>query len=227
MALRSEDALAQPTRARLFRLLADLGRPTGTDELAAELDLHPNGVRVHLERLHAAGLLVRDRPHTMRGRPRDMWSVAPGAADSTRRADTYEQLALWLLLALPSAGRTVGSVERTGRAIGRQLAPAAGNEPEAALHATLSEMGFAPRRETTSGARVSYRLGSCPYRVAVRDSPEIVCSLHRGITRGLLDALAPATRLTGFVPADPDRAGCLIELQGGLARPREESGAPR
>jgi hypothetical protein len=44
-----------------------------------------------------------------------------------------------------------------------------------------------------------------------------VCTLHRGMTRGLLDAIAPRTRLAGFVPRDPDAAGCLIELQGELA----------
>jgi predicted ArsR family transcriptional regulator len=65
------DVLAQPTRARLFAHLARLGCPTGTDELAAELGLHPSGVRVHLERLHAAGLIARKRVPQTIGRPRD------------------------------------------------------------------------------------------------------------------------------------------------------------
>lgn len=51
---RPRDALAQPTRARLFSLLAEFRRPIGTDELAREVGLHPNGVRVHLERLREA-----------------------------------------------------------------------------------------------------------------------------------------------------------------------------
>jgi predicted ArsR family transcriptional regulator len=54
------DAVAQPTRARLFARLSSLGRPAGADELAAEQTLHPSGVRVHLERLEAAGLISRD-----------------------------------------------------------------------------------------------------------------------------------------------------------------------
>ena len=45
----------------------------------------------------------------------------------------------------------------------------------------------------------------------------MVCSLHRGITRGLLDALDPETELAAFVPKDPDAAGCLIELRGPMA----------
>ena len=63
-------------------------------------------------------------------------------------------------------------------------------------------------------ARVAFRLGNCPYRDAVRENQPVVCALHRGLTRGLLDQLAPAARLASFVPKDPDRAGCLIEVEG-------------
>jgi hypothetical protein len=38
--------------------------------------------------------------------------------------------------------------------------------------------------------------------------------LHRGLTRGLLDQVAPAGRLVRFVPHDPDTAGCEIEIVG-------------
>ncbi len=37
-----DDALSQPTRARLFALLSELKRPAGTAELADRLVLHPN-----------------------------------------------------------------------------------------------------------------------------------------------------------------------------------------
>src|SRR4051795_8961165 len=39
------DALALPTRRRLFAELGELRRPAGTEELAARVGLHPNGVR--------------------------------------------------------------------------------------------------------------------------------------------------------------------------------------
>jgi hypothetical protein len=60
-------------------------------------------------------------------------------------------------------------------------------------------------------------LRNCPYREAVRERQPLVCGLHRGITRGLLDVLDPETRLVGFEPKDPDTAGCLIELRGPMA----------
>jgi hypothetical protein len=51
----------------------------------------------------------------------------------------------------------------------------------------------------------------------VRERQSLVCGLHRGMTRGMLDAIDPKTRLVGFVAKDPDVAGCLIELRGPLA----------
>src|SRR5215216_299226 len=75
----TDDALAQPTRARLFAMLRDLRGPASTEELAERLALHPNGVRLHLARLRDAGLVVRERSPQAPGRPRDMWLIAPDA----------------------------------------------------------------------------------------------------------------------------------------------------
>jgi predicted ArsR family transcriptional regulator len=214
---RPNDALAQPTRARVFSLLGELRRPAGTEELADLLDLHPNGVRVHLERLHEAGLVERARIRQARGRPRDMWTIAPDARPGGAAPSGYEQLGRWLARALSSSRSSARTVEATGRAIGRELAPADDlSSAEERMHATLSSLGFQPRREPHPPAGMTYRLCNCPYRDAANESPEIVCGLHRGITLGLLDVIAPDTKLTGFVPNDPYVAGCRIELTGGL-----------
>jgi predicted ArsR family transcriptional regulator len=69
-----DDLLSQPTRARLFEALGELRRPAGTEELAARLGLHPNGVRVHLERLREGGLVTRERSRGQRGGPRERWA---------------------------------------------------------------------------------------------------------------------------------------------------------
>lgn len=81
-----------------------------------------------------------------------------------------------------------------------------------------------PAREPVAGDRLTYRLRNCPYREAVRERQPLVCGLHRGLTRGMLDALDPKTKLVGFVPKDPDAAGCLIELRGRMAT--QTPGAP-
>jgi predicted ArsR family transcriptional regulator len=79
---------------------------------------------------------------------------------------------------------------------------------------TLTALGFAPQRERAAAATVRFRLGSCPYRDAVHENQPVVCALHRGLTLGLLDRLASAASLKAFVPNDPDRAGCTIEIAG-------------
>ena len=208
------DVLAQPTRARLFAHLARLGHPTGTNELAAELGLHPSGVRVHLVRLHSAGLIARERVPQPVGRPRDSWSIAPDALAGGQPPDAYRQLARWLAHIIPGRPGRLREVERAGRELGRELPSTRGPGPaEERMGRTLTALGFAPQRDQRQG-RVLFRLGNCPYREAVRANRPVVCALHRGLTRGLLDQLDPAARLADFVPKDPDRAGCLIEVEG-------------
>lgn len=214
----SSDALAQPTRARLFAVLGELRRPAPTEELAERLGLHPNGVRIHLERLQEAGLVVRERERQARGRPRDVWAIGPDAHPGGNRPTAYAQLGRWLVRAI-SAGKTrVRDVEATGREIGRELAPRTGlASPERQMHETLVALGFQPRREVVSGGRLTYCLGNCPYREAVLERQVVVCGLHRGMTRGLLDVIDPKTKLTRFVPNDPYAAGCVVEVRGPLA----------
>jgi predicted ArsR family transcriptional regulator len=215
---RPDEALAQPTRAELFAVLGELRRPTSTDELAERMALHPNGVRVHLERLRGAGLVARERTRGGRGRPRDMWTVAPDARPGAAPPTAYADLGRWLARAIAPGKTRLRAVEATGREIGRGLAAKGGaSSAEQRMHAALVSLGFQPERKVDPTGQLTYRLGNCPYRDAVRENQPVVCTLHRGITRGLLDTLAPETKLSGFVPRDPDTAGCLIELRGELA----------
>jgi len=207
------DVLAQPTRARLFALLAELKRPAGTAELAEHVGLHPNGVRLHLERMREAGLVQRTRPRQAVGRPRDAWAVAPGARPGDRAPSAYADLGRWLARAIAPGPRRLRDIEETGREIGRELAPARGASLKETFEAALTALGFQPRLEPANDG-LTFCLGNCPYRDAVRENQEVVCTLHRGLTRGLLDALEPGAKLTGFVPRDPDKAGCLVELSG-------------
>lgn len=209
-----DDPLLQPTRARLFALLVELRRPAATDELARHLKLHPNGVRTHLERLQEAGLVVRHRAPRPRGRPRDEWSLAPEAAPGGAPPRAYGDLARWLARAIPPRPARLREVERAGREIGREIAPDGAASVEAALRDTFTGLGFQPLLDSEPSAGLSCRLRNCPYRDSVKENQEVVCTLHRGITRGLLEVLAPNAQLAGFVPHDPDLAGCEIQIDG-------------
>jgi len=213
-----DDLLNQPTRARLFEILGELRRPAGTDELALRLRLHPNGVRLHLERMLEARLLERERPRESVGRPRDMWSIAPGARPGGDPPRAYADLGRWLTDVIASGKTSQRGVEAAGREIGRKLAPKEGSGPRSAqMQTSLAALGFAPEQHVDSAGDVTYTLCNCPYRAVARGNQDIVCTLHRGVTRGLLDVISPQTTLAAFVPHDPDDAGCVIELRGGLA----------
>lgn len=222
--VRSEDVLAQPTRARLFAFLSELKRAAGTVELAERLDLHPNGVRNHLERMEQAGLVARERARkSTPGRPPDGWTIAPDARPGGERPRAYTDLGRWLARVIPPRPGSLRNVEAAGREIGRELAPV---NPETggidALQSTLVALGFQPTHEYKAPDRVSICLGNCPYRDAVRENQPVICTLHRGITLGLLDVLEPDGKLIDFVPRDPDAAGCLIELGRVSAAPADD-----
>jgi predicted ArsR family transcriptional regulator len=214
----SDDELSQPTRARLFGLLSELRRPAGTEELAARVELHVNGVRAHLERLREAGLVTRERTRQARGRPRDMWAIAAEAQPGGDPPSAYGNLSQWLARLVTPRKVGMRTVEATGREIGRELAPELGAaSPEETMYSVLTSLGFQPRREVDEDGSLTYKLCNCPYRDAVNENQPVICALHRGMTRGLLDVIAPDTELAAFVPHDPYAAGCLVELRGGLA----------
>ena len=212
-AIDPDDVLAQPTRARLFALLGELKRPTGTVELAERLELHPNGVRIHLERMEQAGLVERARIRDRRGRPPDAWTISADARPGGSDPRGYHDLGRWLARALQTRPRGLRGIEETGRQIGRELATEDTTADGGAFEASLTALGFQPVAQPHEDG-VTYCLRNCPYRDAVRENQPAICALHKGITRGLLDMLAPTAKLSDFVPHDPDRAGCLIELRG-------------
>ena len=103
-----DDPLAQPTRAELFGLLEEARRPLGSETLARELGLHVNGVRRHLERLEAAGLVERAKAQ---GTVEDGLAIIgrslPARARGVARPEAYSDLARWLTRA-----RTAAVVDR-------------------------------------------------------------------------------------------------------------------
>jgi len=208
----ADDVLSQPTRARLFALLEELRRPARTTELADALGLHPNGVRLHLERMEQAGLVTRIRQRRRRGRPPDAWTIAPGARPGGQPPHAYRDLGRWLVRALAAAPTDVASIEETGRQIGGELAPVGAEGGVDAFLTALTALGFAPSMHR-DGDDVSLCLHNCPYAEAVHENQPLVCALHHGLTRGLLERVGPDTALVGFTPHDPDEAGCVIELR--------------
>ena len=216
------DVLAQSIRARLFQALAELRRPATTQELAALVGRHPNTVRVQLHRLSDAGLLERRRARQARGRPRQEWAIAASARPAGQRPQAHEQLSQWLARAIGTT-RGLQDIEAAGREIGREIAPEQqGRGVVDALQDALTALGFSPKRHPLDGGDVRYVLGNCPYRDAVAQNQPAVCTLHRGMTKGMLDQLDRTAKLADFVAKDPYSAGCLIDVTLTRTARREE-----
>jgi predicted ArsR family transcriptional regulator len=218
----SGDLLALPVRLRLVTVLTELLRPATTQELADRIGRHPNTVRLQLERLAEAGLLERRTVLQTRGRPRHEWAIAADARPGGDAPQAYARLAAWLARAL-TRPPGLAEVEQVGREVGQELAPSRGRPVGDAMQDALAALGFAPRRERPAEGRHRYVLRNCPYRDAVRANQPAVCALHRGVTGGLLESVDPGATLAGFVPKDPDAAGCLIEVQERTGRPSPPS----
>jgi predicted ArsR family transcriptional regulator len=209
-----DDVLLQPTRRRLYALISELGGAATTELLSERLGMHPNGVRAHLIRMRQAGLLERRTVPIPRGRPRHEWAISATARPGGDAPEAYRLVARWLARSIPATPARLAEVEQAGREIGRELASPVGTTAERGLRDVLAALGFQPRFERRGDGVLDCRLGSCPYRDSVRINQEVVCTLHRGLTRGILDRLAPQATLARFLPRDPDTAGCEVAVAG-------------
>jgi predicted ArsR family transcriptional regulator len=213
----TDGVLAQRTRAQVFSWLVEHRAAASTEAVAAALGLHPNGVRRHLERLREAGLVERTRSSGRRGRPGDLWTVAPGADPGGERPTGYADLARWLARAIPAGRSRLREVEKAGQEIGRELAPEGPiDDPVEGFRRVVTALGFRPELEMGKEGGFVCRLENCPYRDSVRENQDVVCALHEGITSGLLEQLLPGAKMTRFEPHDPERAGCLVVVSGSI-----------
>lgn len=194
----------------MFALLGDSEEPISTARLAELTGMHPNGVRSHLEQLWQAGLVDRGRSASRRGRPRDEWKVSE-TGTGVASAEPGVSLARWLARTHPTGEAHLRRVEAVGREAGLGMSAEAGENPEGTFLRALNRLGFAA--EVIGGEKgFACRLGRCPFRDAARENSEVVCTLHRGMTRGLLESIDPDLQLLRFEARDPDRAGCLVEI---------------
>lgn len=204
------------TEARLIAALRAAHEPLGTAELADRLGLHPNGVRVQLRRLERRGLIHGQAIGGAVGRPRVLWHLRPRAIAEGDLPHTGWALARTLAMAIPPTPARLRDVEQAGRRMGRELADdvlVPTTHSADPVEGALAALGFDPERAGEAPV-VRYVLRACPYADAVRENPAVVCTLHRGAVRGLLDALGTGAELTRFAPRLPAMTGCVVEITG-------------
>ncbi len=210
---RMTEAGPRRTRQGITEALAGSTGGMTAGELAEVLGLHPNAVRKHLRALTEDGSVGAESEFSgRRGRP----AVRYRAAEGRRAEAATQRLARLLVEFVNEIGPDEGRVEQFGRRQAAGLVSSA--DGRTALIDLMTTMGFAPR-ETTRSSRsreggLELVLGHCPLRDAVTaDGGELVCALHRGISRGLVE-MSPSGRLTEFEIHPPETAGCRIAAEG-------------
>ncbi|MDM4718688.1 helix-turn-helix domain-containing protein [Micromonospora sp. WMMA1363] len=192
-------ALAVPSRRHILDALRAGDGPLGVKELAAATELHPNTVRFHLDVLADAGLLTRERTAPDgRGRPQIRYRAVTPPAPPTGYQFLSEVLAAQL-----DRGRAGDLAEQAGRSwlrsVGRPAPPPPGADTvEVATTraiAVFSELGFQPSRD--AGV---INLSACPFQDVARRHPDVVCGMHRGLLREVVETVTPhiATDLVPF-----------------------------
>jgi predicted ArsR family transcriptional regulator len=212
------------SRARVLGVLQDAGTALGVADVAEAVGLHPNTTRFHLDGLVEAGLVQRaSEDRETPGRPRTLYSARPEAGRAGPRS--YRLLAQILTSYLASQARQPGAAALTagtewGRYLAQRPAPFRRATVEQAtdqLVQVLDEVGFAPEA-VTSGRKRQVLLHHCPFREAAEQHREVVCSVHLGLMRGLLEesgAPLQAQRLDPFV--EPSLCVAHLSARGSKA----------
>jgi predicted ArsR family transcriptional regulator len=189
-----------PTREAILEELSRSAAPLGVAELAVACDVHQNTVRLHLDALLEAGLVVRTTEiPSHRGRP--------GYRYRAVLADPYRELASWLAEAV----RTGSTARDTGRRNGRrEVDPAGVEDSSVTLFDLLAHYGFAPTWGAEDPPR-SILLHQCPFDAVAADDPATICNLHLGLAEGVAEATGD--EIGGLEPSwsRPDRP-CVLRV---------------
>jgi predicted ArsR family transcriptional regulator len=211
-------ALANPLRRRALTSLRSRGDALEVQQLAAQLGVHVNTMRVHLGVLEEAGLVASEpQRRAGPGRPRLAYRVTPRATEVESEGPGYRLLARMLAGHLHAAADDPAGLARTiGAAWGQHLVdrPAPFEEVStddgiARLMRMLDDLGFEPELDADDATRPRIELRRCPFLDVAKDHQDVVCSVHLGLMRGALDELGvrvSATALHPFVAPDLCRA---------------------
>jgi predicted ArsR family transcriptional regulator len=190
-------ALGDNTRYAIYLELARSARPLATADISETLDLHPNTVRPHLERMREAGLLdveVGGRGDV--GRPQHRYSIAANAPSLGFEPPTMPVLARMVLSMAARLQASADDAEAVGRTEGRTRARPYAQAPSTleALVSDLDRLGFDPIVTEAAGdpdaALVAF--GHCPFAELAETHPELVCGLHRGLVAGFVAEMGDA-----------------------------------
>jgi predicted ArsR family transcriptional regulator len=205
-------ALGDNTRYAIYLELARSPRPLATAEIAETLDLHPNTVRPHLERMRDVGILTYEtEARGTVGRPQHRYSLAADAPSLGLEPSTFPVLARMLLRAAAAGGLGSDDAVEAGRDQGEADGAPLGAACLEGLVARLDAMGFDPAvGADPGGSTATVAFAHCPFRELAETHPEIVCALHQGLVEGFVSGVGGAA-VDLFHPLT-DRTPCRVDL---------------
>jgi predicted ArsR family transcriptional regulator len=208
--------LGDNTRYAIYLELARAANPLTTAEIADTIELHPNTVRPHLERMRDAGLIeVEVGGRGEIGRPQHRYSLAPEAPSLGLEPAVMPMLARMVLSmaerlgAGPEDAFAVGATEGAGRAIRFVAAPstleAGGSD--------LDLLGFDPVVSDDPDPEAAViAFANCPFGELARAHPDLVCSRHHGLIGGFVREMGDADVREFRTVAD--RTPCQVTIGG-------------
>jgi predicted ArsR family transcriptional regulator len=191
-------ALASEPRRRVLGVLTNAAGPLDAVTVAAGMGLHVTTARFHLEQLVTAGLVEREINRAGgRGRPQVLFSPAPEPLPAENAQQQLTQ-ALAAVIGEDDDGGRARSVRAGARWATQYLAVADAAQPGSPeadgsradlvppLLRVLTEIGFEPELHAEDA---TIALPACPFRAEARQNPDVVCSVHLGLLRGLATSL--------------------------------------
>lgn len=226
-------ALGEPTRYALYRHLVKVGRPCSIAELAAVMEVHPNTVCPHLDRLRKTDLVELSTDETGSvGRPRHLYKARPRPLVDLDGPKGAGLAAFSSMVLSASMERGIGklALADVARRWGEQIMPpGVGLGGISGFSAAMEGLGFQPSvTECGCGLDVcahpvTVNFGACPLSPIADHHPEVVCVMHEALAAGVVEQVSAVgecrgesvgrqgLRMCGF-HASPAGGPCSVEL---------------
>ena len=204
-------ALAEPTRRRVYELVAASAEPIGRDGVAAGLGIGRPLAAFHLEKLVAAGLLAPEfrrlsgRTGPGAGRPAKLYRRSPSDLELSVPPRRYGRAAELFAEAL------AGADDARLQAIARERGRGAGTSARmggAAWVEALSDAGYAPATDAGSG---DVWLRNCPYADLARDHRDVMCPANQAFLEGFAGGFDRPDAVT--LHLDRPDGGCCVRFE--------------
>lgn len=214
-------ALGDNTRYAIYLELARAAKPLTTAEIAETIDLHPNTVRPHLDRMREAGLIdVEVGGRGEIGRPQHRYSLLADAPSLGLEPPVMPMLARLVLSMAERLGAGAADAHAIGRdeGVARSRPFASASSSLEAIVSDLDVLGFDPvvSGDTDDPDAAVIAFANCPFGDLATTHPDLVCSLHHGLIAGFVAGMGDAV-VREFCTV-VDRTPCQVTVSAG-ARP--------